>query len=211
MLEAIIDYLEQGESVLAYLVLAASAGAEYVMPPFPGDTISLFGAFLAATAGYSALWVHLAMTAGSVAGSMMTWSFGRAVGRHHERWPRFLRRPRIESALDRVVERFGRHGAAYLAINRFVPALRGFFFLAAGMHGMHPVPVAVWGGVSAALWNALILLVGYSVGKNWERLQALGTQYLWISLGLIVIGGFIALLVAWERARRSRRDVASSE
>ena len=200
MLEAIIDYLERGANPTAYFVLAASAAIEYIVPPFPGDTVSLFGAFLAATAGYSAVWVHLTMTAGSIAGSMATWAFGRSIGRHHDRWPGFLRRRRIRDAIDRVVERFGRHGAAYLALNRFVPALRAFFFLAAGMHGMRPLPVAFWGGVSAAAWNALILLAGYSVGENWDRLRTMGVQYGWIALGVIVMASFVLVLRAWKRA-----------
>ncbi|MDH5492067.1 MAG: DedA family protein [Myxococcales bacterium] len=202
MLETILDYLREGEGPLAYLILAASAAIEYLIPPFPGDTISLFGTFLAATAGYSAWLVYLALTAGSVGGGMLTWAFGRYVGRHRDRWPAFLRRPRVERGIDRIVALFERHGAAYLVLNRFVPVSRAFFFIAAGMSGMRPLPVAIWGGLSAGLWNALILLLGYSAGRRWDRLQQLSHEYALLSgLAFAIVVG-----VAWIWLRRHRHE-----
>ncbi len=196
--DPIFEWLEAHEGPLAYLVLALAALLEYVFPPLPGDVIALFGTFLAATAGYSGLLVYLALTLGALGGGMLAWAFGRWLGPEPERWPRLLRGPRTRRAIGNVLDRFERHGAAYLALNRFVPALRGFFFVAAGMRQMPAPTVAFWGGLSAAAWNGLILAVGYAAGTQWETLQLLLERYTWGAVMVVTL----VVVVAGVRARR---------
>ncbi len=198
----LIATLQAAEGPLVYLTLAMAALVEYVVPPFPGDTVALAGVFLAATAGWSPLCVHLALTAGSIVGGLMAWFFGRWLAAHQQQWPRFLQGPRTEEALAEVRRRFERHGPAYLVLNRFLPALRAFFFVGAGLSGTSALAVAIWGGVSAALWNGLLLAAGYLVGENWERLQGVYRLYGLVVLG--IVGGGV-LLWGWLRLRRMRR------
>ena len=46
-----------------------------------------------------------------------------------------------------------KRGNWYLAANRFLPALRAFFFVGAGLANMPLRAVIFWGGLSAAVWN----------------------------------------------------------
>jgi membrane protein DedA with SNARE-associated domain len=205
MLEDLLDYLRQGEGPLAYGVLGAAAAIEYVFPPFPGDTIVLFGAFLAATAGYHPLIVYAALTGGSMVGASGTYFGGRWIAANRTRLPRFLQTDQARWAFDRLDEQFQRYGAAYLAVNRFLPAMRAFFFIGAGMARMPFGRVLFFGGLSAAAWNALLLAVGYGVGANWEYLQRIFGRY------SAVVAVLVALVVAtlairwWIRVSRSRR------
>ncbi|HJL01192.1 MAG TPA: DedA family protein [Polyangiaceae bacterium LLY-WYZ-15_(1-7)] len=197
-MEDLITYLEEHRGPWSYLVIAASALIEYVVPPFPGDTVALGAVFLAATAGYSPWLVHLALTAGSIVGGQGAWGFGRWVAARREVSPRFLHGRRTEKALREVQARFERHGPWYLAVNRFVPALRAFFFVAAGMSGMSFWRVAFWGGLSAAAWNGLILAVGFSVGRNLEALERLYERYTW---GALIVVGLVLAVFLWRVLR----------
>ena len=199
-MEELLDWLQQSEGPLAYLVIGLASLVEYVFPPFPGDTVSLFAVFLAATAGYSVLWVYLSLNLGAVAGGMGAYYTGRWIGRRRvERRPRFLRSQQARKAIDTVLARFDRHGAAYLALNRFVPALRAFFFLAAGMVGMPAWKVALWGGVSACAWNGILLGVGWFLGANFEQLEAWVETYSAVAIGVVVLVSVVALW-RWRRA-----------
>jgi membrane protein DedA with SNARE-associated domain len=208
MVDELLIWLSEQEGPAAYLVLALASALEYIAPPLPGDTVALFGTFLAATAGYDPLLVYLVLTGGSIGGSLVAWSFGLYIGRHESRWPRFLRGDATRGRIRRVIERFESHGAIYLSLNRFLPALRALFFVAAGMAGMRAWKVVVFGGLSAAVWNLLILLVGFGVGENWEKLASLSEGYTYASLGLI---GLVALGfgVRWLIRRSGRRDRAA--
>ena len=206
MMDELLAWLQRSEGPLGYVVVGLASLVEYVFPPFPGDTVAVFGAFLAITAGYRVVWVYLALNVGAVTGGMAAYAFGRWIrSRRADRPPRFLRGQQARHALNVTLARFERHGSAYLALNRFVPALRAFFFVAAGMAGLSAWKVALWGAVSACAWNALLLAVGWYLGDNFERLRSLVETYSWVALGIVALA--IAFMVwRWRRSSRVEAD-----
>lgn len=202
MMEDLLAWLQANEGPLAYVVVGAAAAIEYVFPPMPGDTIALFAIALAASAGSSVFWVYLSLNLGALAGGMSAYGVGRWIGEHRaERTPRFLRTQQAREALDATIHRFERHGALYLAANRFIPALRGFFFLAAGIAGLPAWRVAAYGTLSAMLWNGILLGLGWLAGSNFETLERWVSTYTWTALGVTAV----VVLVAVVRAIRARK------
>jgi membrane protein DedA with SNARE-associated domain len=184
----IIEFLSAGQSAVGLGILFVSAAVEYLFPPFPGDTVTLFGAFLASQAGWNVPLVFIAVTGGSVAGAAVDYGIGWRLGRR----PVAELQGRRRAARERVapiLAQFARHGAIYVAINRFLPGVRAFFFVAAGMARLPLWQVLVWGGVSAAVWNGLLIGVGFALGQSWERLRGLletYTVFAWVAAILIV-------------------------
>lgn len=202
MMDELLAWLKEAEGPLAYVVLALASLIEYVFPPFPGDTVALFGVFLAASSGYSVARVYAALNAGALAGGMSAYALGRWIAvRRERRTPRFLRGQQVRRAIDAVLARFERHGAAYLALNRFVPALRSVFFVAAGMARLPAWKVALFGTLSAALWNALLLGAGWAAGASYERLAGWVRTYGYLALGAVALAMAIAVL-RWRLRRR---------
>jgi membrane protein DedA with SNARE-associated domain len=206
------QWMEGLEGPLGYLVLAVSSWIEYVVPPFPGDTVALFGVFLAATAGYSAVWVYISLTLGSIIGGVAAWGFGRWAAGRHDRWPGFLRRPSIERGLEKVQRGFERRGNWYLAANRFVPALRAFFFVGAGLSNMSLGAVVLWGGLSAAAWNGLLLGAGFAIGENLDELEQLYRDYTRVVFGALGVA-LLAYVVWrwWSKRREAKRREAEPD
>jgi membrane protein DedA with SNARE-associated domain len=201
--DELIGFLARNHNTLGLGLLLLSACIEYLFPPFPGDMITVFGAFLVVRQGWNGPAVFGAVTAGSVIGFMIDFHVGRWLGRNEERWTRG-RMARFRPQIDRLVERFARHGGLYLAINRFIPSLRGLFFVAAGMAGLRRWEVLLFGTISALAWNALLLGLGLTVGQSWDRLRAACETYgiiLWGALALAAI----AVAVRWWLRRRRRR------
>jgi membrane protein DedA with SNARE-associated domain len=91
----------------------------------------------------------------------------------------------------------------YLAINRFVPAIRSVFFVAAGISNVPPWKVVVFGGLSAATWNGLILAVGYAIGDNWDRLLELYRKYTVVG---IVLAAVVLLVLGLRLVRGAKAD-----
>jgi membrane protein DedA with SNARE-associated domain len=195
----IIDFIASHHNTLGMAVLCLSACIEYLFPPFPGDTITVFGAFLVARRGWSGPAVFGAVTVGSAVGCMLDYAFGRWLGKTEERWTRG-RLAKFRPQIDALVERFSRHGGLYIAINRFVPSLRGLFFIAAGMARLRWWVVLAYGTLSALLWNALLLLLGVTVGESWDRLVSLFATYGLLFWALVVIA--VVALAARRLARR---------
>ena len=195
----LIGFASDQDHPLGLAVLFLSAMVEYVVPPFPGDTITLLGAVL--ITGYG--WSWWAISGGVVAGSMLGSFIDYWVGLRLRARPRRERHARRWAALDRVVARFERHGPAFLILNRFVPGIRAFFFVAAGMAGMRRRDVLLYGGISVALWNAMLIALGVTLGANLEALERWFRRY--TTVAWAILGGALLCYVAVRLIRRHRR------
>lgn len=203
MIEDLLEWLERSEGPLSYLVLALAGSIEYLVPPFPGDTIVLFGSVLAGTAGYSAWLVYLCVTSGSIVGGVCTYGVGAWIGKREEKWPGFLRGEKTRDRIGTVIRRFERHGAVYLALNRFLPAFRAVFFLAAGMAKLPLWKVIVFGGLSAAVWNAALLGLGFALGHNFDELKRVYEEYTLVTLAVVgVIAAGFGIRWLWRKRAR---------
>ncbi|HUQ03450.1 MAG TPA: hypothetical protein VM261_13205, partial [Kofleriaceae bacterium] len=117
IVETLTTWVGQEDSLLGWLALAGSAVIEYVFPPFPGDLVTVLAASLVVAAAWSWYGVLSALMLGSVVGAALTFELG-------VRWARRrAARGHTSAALDRLVARFHKHGAAYLVLNRFVPGV----------------------------------------------------------------------------------------
>ena len=163
------------------------------MPPLPGDTITLFGVCMAVQLGFGAAWIMVAITAGAISGSLVAYALGRWMDAHPTSLPAWARNPRTQEALAKVRRGFERRGAALLLINRFVPAMRAFFFVGAGLARMPWYQVTLYGGLSVLAWNGVILLVGVYIGREFEALAGWVEHYsvaALIVLSIVVLGWF---------------------
>ena len=189
-------------AALALVLLLA--WLEYVFPPVPGDSTMLFGFFLAATGALSMPAVTAAALCGSVLGALTAYALGARLGRSYF----FLKSAWARDELAKVEGWFGRFGPRLLAINRFIPGLRGFFLYAAGIGRMDLRPVAIYSTASNVLWVGLLAWGGASLGTTWNDVREVFQRYVW---GIAVfVGLYVVLTIARSRRRRRAAITPSS-
>ncbi len=194
-----------GTSACAPLVLLFASFIEYVFPPFPGDTVVLLGAWYAVQGVLSWPMTFAAVTGGAMAGAFVDYQIGARLGRGLDRTAA-RRGPLTAERLARFEAGYRRWGALFLVANRFLPGLRAFLFVAAGAAGIPLGKVLLYGGVSAALWNGLLLFAGAVLARNLPDLGALFARYTtaaWIVLAAIAL--LLAARAIWRARRGSRK------
>jgi membrane protein DedA with SNARE-associated domain len=205
-----VPSLEEVTSALQRLVVMTGPGApfllfgaafiEYVFPPFPGDLLVVLGAWYAVHGELSWPVVYAAVTGGAVAGAWADHRAGVWLGARLEHSPVAARVLSVER-LARFEAAYRRWGSWLLVFNRFFPGVRGFLFLAAGASGIPLARTLLLGGLSAAVWNGLLLGAGALVAGNLEELVALVDRY--TRTAALLLG--LALLVVLVRALWRRR------
>jgi membrane protein DedA with SNARE-associated domain len=100
-----------------------------------------------------------------------------------------------------------RFGSALILINRFLPAVRAFIFLAAGAARMSFGRVLLLGAISAIAWNCLLMALGIAVGGNAERLEGLVRNYELAAYSVLAIAG-LAVAARFLQRRRQRRPTS---
>ncbi len=192
----------------APVILFAASFVEYVFPPFPGDLVVVLGAWFAVQGQISWAATFAATTAGAIVGAWVDWRIGAALGRRLE--GRVHRRTVVhrlltEERLAQFEASYRRWGRWLLAANRFLPGIRAFVFVAAGASGIPLRAVLLLGGISAVLWNALLLGAGALVAHNSDELVALFDRYTEaasVAVGAALVAGAAALVLRRRAARR---------
>ncbi|MBW1872182.1 MAG: DedA family protein [Deltaproteobacteria bacterium] len=217
LIQSILDYIVQHAHGLGAVVLFCSSLIEYVFPPFPGDVITLFGAWLVVKGVWSFPFALILATSGSLLGAALDYAIGVWLSRRLDRLPaeKDVKRwtPLTKEKYGLLLAKFRRHGAIYILINRFLPGIRAFFFIVAGASRMSLWKVLVYAAISAVVWNTLLLGAGYSVGANWDDLRSLFASYttvVWCLLGVALVGG-IGFWLVRKRGRAVFAAQAKSE
>ena len=197
--EKFLNALNALPDALIYLLLGLSAFLENLFPPIPGDTITVFGAFLVGTGKLSFLGVYVATTAGSLLGFLALFWLAALLGRRFfiERDFRFLKAEQIMKA----EAWFDKYGFLLIALNRFLPGVRSAVSIAAGLARFPLTVVGLLALLSCAVWNLIWILLGQTLGKNWDvveaRMSSLMTHYR--NAVLIALG--VILLLLWLRKK----------
>jgi membrane protein DedA with SNARE-associated domain len=175
------------DPVTAYLALFFSAYAENVIPPIPGDTVVLLGAYLVSTQRLEFLGVYLATTLGSTTGFITMYLVGKYAGqaildsRRGRRWFK-------EKYLEKARTWFARWGYWVIIVNRFLAGTRSVISLFAGLFHLRVVPVFLLALLGSAIWNALLITGGVMLGRNWQLLEKWIARYNQILLILLLVG-----------------------
>ncbi|MCA3012356.1 MAG: DedA family protein [Myxococcaceae bacterium] len=203
MLDA-FDALVRSLGPWGALLLGVAALLEYLVPPFPGDSVTLLGGAYVARGEHPLALVFTSLLAFSVAGMAATWRLGRALGQRLDsarEGPLFF--GVTHEQLRRAQAAMRTRGTWLLVLNRFMPSFRAIVFVAAGASGVPLARVLALGSASAMAWNVLLLTVGYTVGAKADALEAWLTRYRTVALGLCAAGLSVFLAWRWWHRRRA--------
>ncbi|MBW1801705.1 MAG: DedA family protein [Deltaproteobacteria bacterium] len=175
---------------------------ENIFPPIPADTITAFGAFLVGLGKLHFMGVYLATTFGSLLGFLTLFWLGGYLGRQFfmEKNYRFFRAEKVIKA----EQWFLRYGYLLIAFNRFLPGLRSVISVVGGILRLKTSWVILLALLSIAVWNFLWMIMGYSLGNNWEvisaRLSHIMAQY---NLAILIL---FCLFVIWIFAKKRLKN-----
>lgn len=198
-----LAFLNEQPPAWIYFFLFMGAFLENVVPPIPGDTLIVFGAYLAGV-GIIEVWpAYFAMWIGSAVGCLLIYGLAFWKGRD------FFLRFATEEHLDSARTWFTRYGDKIVIFNRFLPTVRAFVGIVAGISHLNPVRMTLYVAFGTFLWNSLLVYFGLKVGENWEIVIDVMKTYNRVVLILMVVGG-IGFWI-WRRRKAAQEAVSESE
>lgn len=152
-----------------------------------------FVGFLVADGKWQLWPALLATTLGSLAGSLISYALGYYGGK-----PLVLKVGKYlllnRHDLELTERYFGRRqGALMVFVARFIPVIRHFISIPAGMGRMPLVPFMLATVVGATLWNGFLLLLGRHLREHWTVVQHYSHQVdiVVVVLAVVFIGWFV--------------------
>lgn len=169
----------------------------------PGDSL-LFTAGLLASQGHLNLALVLPGTfVAAVVGDQVGYAFGSRVG------PALFKRPdsRIfrQGHVDRARAYFDRHGPGTIILARFVPVVRTFAPILAGVGQMPYRTFVRFNVIGGLAWAVGVTMLGFLLGEWVPDID----RYLLPVIGLVILASLAPVAVEVLKARRAKARAAA--
>lgn len=162
----------------------------------PGDSLLFVAGFLAADGFFSLPILSVGLFLSAAVGNLVGYEFGRRVG------------PKLFNKEDSLIFKkahalkaqafYDRHGPKTIVLARFMPIVRTFAPIVAGVANMRYPVFFVYNLVGAVLWTCGLVLLGYSLGNVIDV-----DKFLLPIVLLIVFLSFLPGLVGYIRERKN--------
>ncbi len=173
-----------------------------LFPFLPGDSLLVTAGLLASKADgpiqLDLVTLGILGTLASIVGNQVSYLIGRRAGRALFARPdsRWFKRKHLEQAQAY----YDQHGGKTIVIARFMPIIRTFAPVIAGVAGMRPAVFLLYNIVGGAAWVWSMLLVGYLLATQFpvvgEHIEGL--------IVAIVVLSLVPAGVAWLKARKAK-------
>lgn len=185
-----------------YFAVFVLMTAESALIPVPSEVTMTFAGFLAGV-GILDFWVVVLIGAfGNLAGSILAFLLGKAMG---EGWIRVTIRKWgkwilvHEKDFDRSLIWFQKYGQGITFGSRLLPIVRTFISLPAGIADMNIKIFSVYTFIGSFLWSGVLAYLGLKLGQNWEMIDPYFRKF---QLVIVGVGILAVAFYIWNHIKR---------
>ncbi|HKQ37033.1 MAG TPA: DedA family protein [Verrucomicrobiae bacterium] len=185
-----------------YAGAAGLMALESMIAPVPSEAVMPFVGFQVADRKW-VLWAAvLATSIGSIVGSLLSYLMGYYGGK-----PFVLKIGKYlllnQHDLQRTETFFHRRsGTMWLFISRFIPVVRHFISIPAGIGKMPLTPFLLATFFGATIWNTSLLLLGMKLREKWPVVQTYSHKIDYVIIAMAVV--FVIWFIRKRRAEMAR-------
>lgn len=176
---------------------------ENVFPPIPSEVVLPLAGFTASQGSINVYAAFIWATIGSVVGAYILYGVGAAIGAERLRkiadWM-WLVDP---EDVDKSIAWFDKYGKASIFFGRLIPGIRSLISIPAGLDRMNLVSFGLFSLFGSALWNAVLIYLGFILGENWTQVGAVVDEYSTIVKYILI--ALLVLLFIWLIRRSQKR------
>jgi membrane-associated protein len=164
----------------------------------PGDSLLITAGLFAAAGEFDIVTLNVALIASAIAGDATGYWIGKRTGQALYSRPDsfFFRREHLRITHDY----YERHGGKTIVIARFLPIVRTFAPVVAGVAGMGYRHFAIYNVLGAFLWVVSMLMAGYALGRVVPDIE----ERIHIVVAVVIGLSLIPPVLAWLKNRRTK-------
>lgn len=164
----------------------------------PGDSLLFTAGFLASQGILNLPTLLIGCLIAAIAGDSVGYWFGNRVGRKFfEKEDSFFFH---KKNLIKAQEFYDKHGASTIVLARFIPIIRTFAPIVAGIAGMRYSTFARYNVIGGILWAIGVTLAGYYLGSLVPDVD----KYLLPIVGLIIVTSLLPALIPLIKNRMKK-------
>jgi membrane-associated protein len=164
----------------------------------PGDSLLITAGLVAATGHLNIWWLNALLIVAAITGDSVGYAIGWRAG------PRLFTRPKSVLFNPRHIDRtrafYARHGSKTIVIARFVPIIRTFAPVVAGVGQMEYRRFVFYNVAGGVAWVMSMTWAGYVLGR---AVPDIG-DHVHVVVGIVILLSLIPIVIELVRERRRR-------
>lgn len=182
-----------------YIVLMAIVFAEtglFFGFFLPGDSLLVTAGLFAAKGDLNIVVLFVLVTACAIIGDAVGFEIGKLSGKRifAREDSRFFKKKHLE----KTQEFYNTHGGRTIILARFMPIVRTFAPLVAGVAGMPYRTFALYNITGGILWVGSMVGIGYVLGRSIPNID----QYIHIVIAVVIFLSLLPGIISYLRSRR---------
>lgn len=199
LLESLYQLVTQFIASWGYWGLVLGMAMESACMPIPSEIVLPFGGYMVSRGILTFCGAVAAGLGGGTLGSVVAYVVGFYGGR-----PFILKYGRYillkEHDIERAEHWFQRFGTKVVFWARFLPIVRTFISLPAGISGMNFWRFIIYTVLGSLPWTILFIYLGMKLGENWARVRIMFEKFDTVIL-ILVVGLFVYAIINRLRNR----------
>jgi membrane-associated protein len=191
------DLIRWGGYVVLFVIVFTETGL-LIGFFLPGDSLLITAGIIAAAGGLDIWWLNVVLIVAAITGDSVGYAIGVRLG------PRLFTRPQSLLFNPRHIERtrvfYERHGPKTIVIARFVPIVRTFAPVVAGVGQMEYRRFIFYNVAGGIGWVTSMTWAGYGLGRVIPNLGS----YIHLVVGIVIVLSVIPIVIEIVRERRRR-------
>lgn len=193
-MDAVRDYGLIGVFVLILL--------EYACFPLPSEIVLPFSGAVASQSGWTYWEILLLSTIAGVLGALACYIIGYFGG--YPLVEKIGRRfPKMQKGLDASRKKYVQYASFASGVGRVIPLCRTYISFIAGISRQNIWSYLLSTAVGVAVWNSVLLALGFLLAENWELATEYYEQYKMILIPIVLV--VVAVLVIRFILRRRKK------
>lgn len=204
--ETIIEYATKIIETTGYFGVMFLMIFESMIAPVPSEAVMPFAGFLISEGKFTWAGVAISSTIGSIIGSVVSYYLGLIGGKPLVR--KFGKYLLLDEHHLEITEKFfEKHGEKAVFISRFVPVVRHFISIPAGIGKMNITKFLIYTSIGACAWNMILTYIGFLMKNNWDKLH----HYNKYADIVIVLGALVAVIWFVKTSLDKKKSKAVNE
>lgn len=194
VMDAVRDYGLIGVFVLILL--------EYACFPLPSEIVLPFSGAVASQSGWTYWEILLLSTIAGVLGALACYIIGYFGG--YPLVEKIGRRfPKMQKGLDASRKKYAQYASFASGVGRVIPLCRTYISFIAGISRQNIWSYLLSTAIGVAVWNSVLLALGFLLAENWELATEYYEQYKMILIPIVLV--VVAVLVIRFILRRRKK------
>ena len=166
----------------------------------PGDTLLISAGIFAAQGKLPIVWTITVIAIAAILGDNTSYFIGHKLG------PRLFRKKDgiifRQEYVQKAEDFYAKYGNKTALLAHWVPIVRTFAPLLAGVGKMHYRTFAIYDAIGDVAWATAVTLLGYFVGSRIPNID----HYILLVLALVIVASFGPTIYHLVKAYRTRRN-----